>query len=388
MLPVIFAGHSAGAAAPPSGDWERVTEARCRPDWQRVTELDAGPTAKFKTRDEARAAAATHLDAQEKTLRAYLAAHPADEHSFEAPALRLARLLQIRATFQAAPSGARGSRPSPRSARPHGARRRAHRGRFRPHHLSHAHHAGGRSPRRKQLLTATRAFQVAYPTDRRIPALLARSPRSSIATRKPSAALVLEAQCAAIDPTLKARLGDDLKRIELLGQPISLKAPPRWMGTPSILLEYRGKIVMLVFFGDFSPPSTEALVPGSSARCQAGLQDAVQVIGRQPRLQEPTSPTALRQAAPISHGPYLGWQRLGGAGGPLLGHQSAPDGLAHRPRRPPSLAQRTRKPDRSGPRLTESRRLIVSPSAFRKTAHRPLPKACSEVDRLVPETMR
>src|SRR4051812_8210201 len=70
-------------------------------DWASVTALDAGPRATANSQQEARTLAAGHLALQEKALRAFLAAHPQDAHSFEAR-LRLARLLQIRAGLEKA----------------------------------------------------------------------------------------------------------------------------------------------------------------------------------------------------------------------------------------------------------------------------------------------
>lgn len=245
-------------------------------DWRRVTELDAGPTAKFKTHDEARAAAATHLNAQEKTLRAYLAAHPGDEHTFEAR-LRLARLLQIRATFQGADAArAEAARLLDQLDRTAVGPERAEVDFARITFLMRTMKAGD-APQKKQLLAAARAFQIAYPTDRRLPALFAEV--STLFDREPETqrSLIVEAQTQATDPTLKDRLADDLKRLDLLGQPVSLKSAARG-GRTLDLLEYRGKIVLLVFFADFSPASTEALARLQKA-APAWPREAVQVVG-------------------------------------------------------------------------------------------------------------
>ena len=93
----------------------------------------------------------------------------------------------------------------------------------------------------KQLLTATSSFEVAYPSDRRVPGLLAEV--ATLFDRDPETqrSLVLEAQRSATDPALKGRLApDDLKRLELLGQPITLRGPTR-AGTPSTCSSTAGK---------------------------------------------------------------------------------------------------------------------------------------------------
>lgn len=247
------------------------------PEWQRVTALDAGPAAKFRTREEARTGAAGHLDLQEKALRSYLAAHPADEHLFEAR-LRLARLLQIRATFQGA-----------EAARAEAARllNEADRTAATPEQRVEVDFARlaflmrtmrpGDGAAREQLLTATRAFQNAAPSDRRLPALLAEV--ATLFDRDPETqrSLVMGAQASATDPALKSRLADDLKRLDLLGQPVTVRGPTL-TGHAVDLLEYRGKVVVLVFFGDFSPPSTEAITQLQRALPSWPI-GAVQILG-------------------------------------------------------------------------------------------------------------
>src|SRR5436309_2426789 len=68
-------------------------------DWQKVVELDAGPSAKPGSQQEARAVAASHVARQEKALRDFLRGHPGDPHAFEGQ-LRLSRALQIRAGLE------------------------------------------------------------------------------------------------------------------------------------------------------------------------------------------------------------------------------------------------------------------------------------------------
>src|SRR5580698_5917659 len=68
-------------------------------DWKEVTVLDAGPQEHPKTPEEAQTTLLNHLVRQEKALRAFLIAHPQDEHTFEAW-LRLSRVFQFRGEME------------------------------------------------------------------------------------------------------------------------------------------------------------------------------------------------------------------------------------------------------------------------------------------------
>src|SRR5271168_3994346 len=68
-------------------------------DWKAVTALDAGPQEHPTTTEAARMTVLNHLVRQEKALRAFLVAHPEDEHSFEAW-LRLSRVFQFRGDLE------------------------------------------------------------------------------------------------------------------------------------------------------------------------------------------------------------------------------------------------------------------------------------------------
>src|SRR5580692_4132003 len=68
-------------------------------DWKEVTALDAGPQEHPTTAEAARIMVINHLAQQAKALRAFLVAHPQDEHVFEAW-LRLSRIFQIRGDME------------------------------------------------------------------------------------------------------------------------------------------------------------------------------------------------------------------------------------------------------------------------------------------------
>ena len=235
----------------------RVIAADPASDWLRVTELDAGPGSQPKTLEEARAVTTGHLDRQEKALRAFLAAHPDDAHAWEAK-LRLARLLQIRATFQSQESArAEASRLLDELEASATGAQRAEVDFARVTFLMRTLRAEDPA-QREALLARARRFQSEHAGDRRVAALLAEV--STLFDRDPETqrSLVVEAQKLTSDAALKSRLSDDLRRLSLVGQPVSLRSTGRG-GKPFDLATYRGKPVVLVFFGMFSPPSTDAV---------------------------------------------------------------------------------------------------------------------------------
>jgi peroxiredoxin len=226
-------------------------------DWKTVTALDAGPRATPGSQQEARAAAAGHLAAQEKATRAFLAAHPQDAHAFEAR-LRLARVLQIRAGLEkteAPRTEARRILDELNQAATPEQRVEVDFARI-TFQMRKVSEATARD--REQLLLSTRRFQVEHPTDRRLPRLLAEIATLYDAEPETKRSLLLSAQAGAQGDELKSRIADDLKRIEQLGKPVSLRFTTT-QNKAIDLEESRGKVVLLVFFANWSPPSIEAL---------------------------------------------------------------------------------------------------------------------------------
>jgi peroxiredoxin len=226
-------------------------------DWNTVTALDAGPRATPGSQQEARAAAAGHLAAQEKALRGFLAAHAQDAHAFEAR-LRLARLLQIRAGLEKAEAPrAEARRILDELSLTATAEQRVEvdfaRITFQMRLVSEA-----TAKDREKLLLSTRRFQVDHPSDRRLPRLLAEIATLYDAEPETKRSLLLSAQAIAQDDELKFRIADDLKRIDQLGKPVSLRFTTT-QNKAIDLEESRGKVVLLVFFANWSPPSIDAL---------------------------------------------------------------------------------------------------------------------------------
>ena len=118
---------------------------------------------------------------------------------------------------------------------------------------------------RTQLLSAARKFQAEFPGDRRVAALLVEVATLFDGQPRTKTALLTDAQALATDPGLKVRIADDLRRADLLGTSIKLNFTSV-QGREVKIEEYLGRLVFVVFFADFSPPSTEAL-----ARLQKSL---------------------------------------------------------------------------------------------------------------------
>ena len=227
-------------------------------DWKELLALDAGPQEPPKTVAEARTVMKAHVGKQEQAVRNFLRAHPKDARSFEAR-LRLARILQIKADMQdakiASPEIDGLIREAEKMARPE-QRADVEFARL-SYNMRTARDAG--SEHRQRLLDATRVFQAAHPSDRRLAALLTEIATLFDSQPKTKHSLLVAAQQRAEDDDLKARIADDLRRVEMLGQPVALRfVPPQ--GDPVDVADYKGKPVVLVFFAAYSPPAIEAVL--------------------------------------------------------------------------------------------------------------------------------
>ncbi len=226
-------------------------------DWLVITSLDRGPQVQARSLEEARGAAAGHLDKQEKALRGFIAAYPQDEHAFEAK-LRLVRLLEIRGGFQgsekARVEAAQLLAALEKSATPE------QQAEIEFAKVTRLMRGAQKAPAaaRAQLLSAARKFQLDHPGDRRVAALLTEVATLFDGQPRVKTGLLTDANALATDEGLKGRIADDLRRIDLLGTPIALKFTSV-QGKEFNVEEYRGRLVLVVFFADFSPPSTEAL---------------------------------------------------------------------------------------------------------------------------------
>jgi peroxiredoxin len=226
-------------------------------DWEAVTALDQGPQTQARSVEEARSIAGAHLDRQEKALRAFIAEHANDEHVFEAR-LRLARLLEIRGGFQGSEKARAEARQLldslEKSATPE------QRTEVDFAKVTRLMRGAQKAPAgvRDQLLAAARKFHADHPGDRRVPGLLTEVATLFDNQPRLKIALLNDANALATDAGLKVRIADDLRRIDLLGRPIKLSFTSV-QGRSVNVEEFRGRPVFVVFFADFSPPSTDAL---------------------------------------------------------------------------------------------------------------------------------
>lgn len=249
---LLFLVYTLGSASP------SVFGGSADSDWQSITALDAGPDSMPKTPAEARPVFLAHLGKQEKALRAYLKEHPSDVHRVETR-LRLARVLQLKADVQDAkivsPEVDTLIKEAEKMAGP------VQRADAKFARISYDMRSMREpTPQQKQrLLDAARSFQSSFPEDRRLAALLAEVATLFDLDPKTKQALLIKAQAHATDEELRARITDDLRRVELVGQPISLRFAPE--GADAIdIADHRGKVVVLIFFAAWSPPAVEAIL--------------------------------------------------------------------------------------------------------------------------------
>lgn len=254
----------------------RIEAGTADADWQAIAALDAGPAKRATSPAQMPALALEHLARQERALRAFLTAHADDARAFEAR-LRLVRLLSLRADMQEGASAPREVSQLlaalEKSATPE-QRKDVEFAR-----ISHTMRTLRRptAPQRDSLLAAVRRFQSAHPDDPRLAALLAEVATLFDLQPKTKQALLLDSQNLATDAELKTRIADDLRRVELLGQPIELRFKPASGGGFDVA-DYRGKVVLLVFFAGWSQPALEALDSIQSAAASFP-KGAVQILG-------------------------------------------------------------------------------------------------------------
>ena len=224
-------------------------------DWNAIVALDAGPGAKPKNLEEARALAKTHLQRQEKMVSEFLEKNPADLRSREAR-MRLASLLAAIGKMDNRQSQvddamrmlqALEKEPSaPREVRAEAGFRRVS--------LLLQSLQGQENERRRDIVAAARNFQNRFPGDRRAPRLLVEV--ATICDNNPplKRELLDEARRLSNEPALNRRIADDLKRLELLDKPLALEFPTLQGGRFNIT-SCRGRVTLVVFWSTESLPS-------------------------------------------------------------------------------------------------------------------------------------
>ena len=232
-------------------------------------------------------AAREHLARQEAALKRFAETYPADVRRFEAR-VRLADVLSAQARLGGSSSSSSASSPTAMGQRaeaarqldqveadpaaPAGAKTEAAYARLRQFMQDRAGgpEAGPAGDARREALgRAIRGFDAAHPDDRRTPALLLELATLYDAQPSGKRALLEEvlARAPAGDGETRARAGDDLRRLALVGKPLpaTLRLPPvvhggSGGGNPSTvpvepLGARRDRVVVLLFWASWSAPS-------------------------------------------------------------------------------------------------------------------------------------
>jgi len=232
-----------------------------RDEWAAITALDAGPGLTEKnTGAEVYTLSIAHNDKQEKALRAYLAAHPGDPNTFEA-LLRLARVLDLRSEMKAEAQSPEVMGLLEKASQLTTSAARQTEFEFALLARRMRKWRSGRPPieERRALLEQARQFESSHPGDRRTASLLAEI--ASLFDFEPATkeALLLHVKKLTKDPDLNAQIADDLRRLGLLGKPLPLRFTAL-DGRRVDVKEWRGKVVIIVFFATWSAPSKAAFL--------------------------------------------------------------------------------------------------------------------------------
>ena len=282
---LVFVGLLRASPCANAGDAEA--------EWQAVIALDAGPE-KPPSEEGAPDAVLRHLITQDQALRIFLNGQPQDARAFEAR-LRLARLLQIRGDFEQSPKlrteGERLLDNLDKSATPE---QRVEVDFAKVTRLMR-NLREVTSNQREELLFATRKFQIAHPTDRRLALLLTEVATLFDSQPKIKESLLADAQPLATDPDLQGRIADDLKRVRFLRKEVPLVFPT----TPNPAIrpaEFRGRPLILIFFAAPSPPSLAAIpiLQRTLARLPPG---SVRVLGVSLDAQRNTLDAVIKSRA-------------------------------------------------------------------------------------------
>jgi peroxiredoxin len=244
--------------------------------WKALTELDAGPKEKPKSPADLPGIVVAHLGQQERAAREYLRDYGDDPRAFEAR-LRLARVLQFQRDVRDQPIATPEIDALLREAEKLATKEQRPEVEFARLSYTMRSMREPKPAQRQQLLDAARAFQARHPHDRRVAPLFAEVATLFDLDIKTKRALLATAQAHAHDEELKARITDDLRRTDLLGQLVPLRFEPV-RGEVIDVADYRGKVVVLVFFAAWSQPAIDAL--GVLQKAAPTLpKDQVQFVG-------------------------------------------------------------------------------------------------------------
>jgi len=244
-----LAGASVALLLLPLSAWAGADE-----DWKAIVALDAGPSKRPASREEAVQLAHNHLLITQKALETFLARYPHDPHAFDAQ-LRLASVIAAEGmmsgdTVKINDALLRFSTLEKAPGVP--AAKQADAG-FRRACLVMQNQTGASAAQnREAIAAAAETFTATYPGDIRGPRLLVEAATvwDDVPSRKRD--LLEEALRITPEATLKNRINDDLHRMDFVGKPLDLKLADM-DGKRFDLASYRGRVLVLIFWAAESP---------------------------------------------------------------------------------------------------------------------------------------
>jgi hypothetical protein len=254
-LSIILLALFFAAAAAPAADADSA--------WANIERLRQGPgQPPADAPEEAVRLARAHLLAQEKALAAFLTAYPDDPRRYEAE-LEYASVMstigaslldrnRVEKSLQRLAALER-SKTAPSKTRADAAFQRITTT-MQTVNIAAAGRPAETDNARNTILESAQNFAGNYPEDRRAARLLAEA--ATLLDDQPSRKrkVLEQADILARDEGTRRRIKDDLKRVELLGKEVDISFPTIQDGDFS-LASQRGRVIALVFWAGWSPPS-------------------------------------------------------------------------------------------------------------------------------------
>ncbi len=223
--------------------------------WSTIAAMDAGPSKKPASREEAQWIARTHLSKQKRLIEEFLSKYPNAPQAFDAK-LRLAGILATEGKMdnvKAPQDEAQRILTELERQDSTPASKRADAG-FQRTSLFLQSTMGKESQMRESIVRVARQFVEKYPGDKRGPRLLVEA--ATVCDEDPSEkrALLQEARALTNEDSLSHRIADDLVRLDRLGKPLNLRFDTIQGGTFNTANPQGGPTV-IVFWSAASPHS-------------------------------------------------------------------------------------------------------------------------------------
>jgi len=224
-------------------------------DWNVIVAMDAGPAVKPANVAEARKFGKAHFVKHQALIEEFIKSHPSDSRIFDAR-LRLAGILAATGKMekkQTLVDDAMRMLQALEKDKSIPLDKRADAG-FRRVSLYMQCLDSRENESRRDIVTAARNFQSRYPNDRRTPRLLVEV--ATVCDNAPDLKreLLDAALAASPDDSLKRRIADDLKRLDLIGKPLPFLLKTI-QGRSIEVSKQAGRIVFLIFWATDSAPS-------------------------------------------------------------------------------------------------------------------------------------